>query len=430
MAPVYPYLILCATLSLSRFLGPSAKDDAYYAEAAKFSRLLESHKKKYVKSVGHSIAKKTEKKSFSFCSAQDSSESIYTSSISAIQKSIQSGSSSKIRRWRTMVLLFLFLSGLISLSRGFALYHFYSGPQRMLYDAYPVLSSRTQNKWKSLKETAVFPDEILQHSEASKSIGRRITSFSMDVVPSAAMQFRLCIGREWYRFPSSFFLDFNVPSPFPLKHSDLPPSTELPPSFPSLYDYYSTEVPSTPLSTYGFLRTNFSGALPLDFFRQSPHSTGVLNFSLASAPSSSFWKSLLPNGGTIPRACHCASSLVNDLNFPIGIQYVHNYSFSCDAIFDSVEMPPPPKSRFFSLYLREKEMWDVQLEKEVKESHFDEFSQPIPISSSRLSSSVSQSSYRLLNVARTPFWCRVLYFPFGVTESCAVWRRLMLQEKP
>lgn len=430
MAPVYPYLILCATLSLSRFLGPSAKDDAYYAEAVKCCRFLESHKKKIVKSAGQPNAAKAKKKTVASRPTQDYSESIYSSSISVIQQSIRSQSSSRNRRWRTMVLLFLFLSGLISLSRGFALYHFYSGPQRMLYDAYPVLSSRAENKWKSVKESTFFPDEILHSSDVNKSSARRITSFSMDVVPSAAMQFRLCLGREWYRFPSSFFLDFSFPSPFPRIRSARNSSDKWM-SFPSLYDYYSTEVPSTPLSTYGFLKTDFHGALPLDFFRQSPDSTGVLNFSLASAPSSSFWKSLLPNGRTIPRACLCASALVNDQNLPFDIQYVHNYSFSCDAIFDSVEMPPSPKSRVFSLYLQEKESWEAQIEKEIKESHFDEFSQPISITTSlNLPSSASRSSYRLLNVARTPFWCRVLYFPFGVTESCAVWRRLALQEKP
>lgn len=454
MAPSYPFLVLSATLSLSRLFIHSASEDAYVSEISQLWCHMINHQKKSLNS-GKTINQTGEKNSIPPCvpfstmlkknlldknpkdtfssmdSLKASDSSVFTSSIATLQKSLcEVTLHSGLRRRWLLLLFFLLTSGMVSFSRGLALYHFYSGPQRMFYDAYPFLSSRTEEKWNTFKASSSSNGTDSESHTKRVEFPSNHTLMSREESPSAKAQFRLCLGREWYRFPSSFFLDFNVPLPFPTQRT--PSVGKAPFRFPSLYDFYSLEAPSTPVSTYGFLKTKDAGALPLDFFPSNPESIGLLNISVAVNDfSSSLWEKLWPKTATIPRACHCASQLVNEQNIPLPVQHVENPSMSCDAVFDSIELPPPSTSKMFPLYIQEKDQWEAMLLEKVKESHLEDFSQPIGVSSSaKWFAPQNSSNYRILDVHRTPVWCRALYFPFGISESCAVWKKLALQEKP
>ncbi|ESL10089.1 hypothetical protein TRSC58_02182 [Trypanosoma rangeli SC58] len=202
--------------------------------------------------------------------------------------------------------IFLLLSGLLSFSRGLAVYHFYAGPQRLMYDSYDVLQ------------------RAAEHKRAANANAGNATSVH-DL-------YTVCVGREWYRFPSSFFLD-------PQR------------------------------ARVAFLKTDsFAGALPLPFTRDGGNAT-----------------------------CACGAAGVNDLNQEISEQYVSDAAVECDVILDSHSADNP---------------------RELKDYSPDVFAY-----------SLGTTRQRLLDVVRTPMWCRVLYYPFGISERCAVWRRVELLSK-
>ncbi|RNF09078.1 putative dolichyl-P-Man:GDP-Man5GlcNAc2-PP-dolichyl alpha-1,2-mannosyltransferase [Trypanosoma rangeli] len=202
--------------------------------------------------------------------------------------------------------ILLLLSGLLSFSRGLAVYHFYAGPQRLMYDNYDVLQHAAEYK-----------------RVANANAGNATTLHDL---------YTVCVGREWYRFPSSFFLD-------PQR------------------------------ARVAFLKTDaFAGALPLPFTRHGGHAT-----------------------------CNCGASGVNDLNEEIAEQYVSDAAVECDVILDSHSAD------------------DLR---ELKDYPPDVFAYPL-----------GTTQQRLLDVARTSMWCRVLYYPFGISERCAVWRRVELLSK-
>lgn len=458
VVPVYPFLILAATITLSRLLMYSASEDGYINEVEQFCHHLKHfeqlrEKSKYQSKRNRGMLKNFFSGSFSSSYAlgkstfpgcvklsasskasvpKSFSSSTYSSSVSDLEKTIRKQLALSSRQIGLMVLIFfLYVSGLISLSRGLAVHHFYGGTQQMLYDAYPALSDRTQQKWRNFNSSLPDANKGNELNESSTKFASTGTAISRLEIPSARIQYRLCVGHDWHALPSSFFLDFHLPLPFPFNHTDLNSNSEKPFRFPSLYDYYSLEVPSTPVSTQGFLDMGTDGIIPLDFFPSGPESTGLLNLSLSlEGVSPSLMEGLWPKADTIPRACHCASPLVNDLNLPISIQHVQDPSSSCDAVFSSFGVPPSSNSKLFQSYLQDKEKWDAKWEEEMKQSYLYEFSQTINIPRTSLTKSAKEMPYRVLDTSRTPRWCQALYFPFGITESCAVWRKLVLQEKP
>ncbi|EKF30452.1 dolichyl-P-Man:GDP-Man5GlcNAc2-PP-dolichyl alpha-1,2-mannosyltransferase, putative [Trypanosoma cruzi marinkellei] len=206
--------------------------------------------------------------------------------------------------------ILLLFCGVLSLSRSMAVYHFYAGPQRLMYDTYDVVQRAAAYKI------------------ASQKGGNNMTS--SDEI------YTVCVGREWYRFPSSFFLD-------------------------------------TQMARVAFIKTDgFSGALPLPFKRDDSYAT-----------------------------CRCGAAGVNDLNQEIAEQYVSDAAVECDAILDS-------HSAYDS--------------NDLKNSPRNVFTYP-------LVATAKPQQYRLLDVDKTPMWCRVLYYPFGISERCAVWRHVELLSK-
>ncbi len=144
--------------------------------------------------------------------------------------------------WRKkLCLLAALLFSAVSLSRTAALVAFYSAPQRVMTDSSVV--------------------DLLNRNGAAGS------------------RFVVCVGKEWYRFPTHFFL---------------PPHCRV-----------------------GFVKTpQFSGALPQLFAEED-----------LSAPSG-----LLSQ--LMATTCHLNPSL-NDLNKEVHEQYVANASLQCDALYDS-----------------------------------------------------------------------------------------------
>nr|CCC48274.1 putative Alg9-like mannosyltransferase [Trypanosoma vivax Y486] len=78
----------------------------------------------------------------------------------------------------------------LSVMRGLAVYRFYSGPQEVLYDNYALLEELAQRK----------ASNTTLHMDAEGQVR------SLSVKGSGSVPYTLCVGREWYRFPSSFFL--------------------------------------------------------------------------------------------------------------------------------------------------------------------------------------------------------------------------------
>lgn len=273
MAPVYPFLVLAAAESLTCLFFSSTPAASSFSETATENR--------------------DGKKGQLHCPRS----SLTSSRVS----------------WRVpgagCALLLLF--AVLSLSRGVAVYHFYAGPQRLLYDNYYAM-----------QKAAVQKVETRDASNNNNNNNRT----------SESGLYTLCVGREWYRFPSSFFLD-------------------------------------TQRARVAFLKTShFSGALPLPFARHDAHAT-----------------------------CRCGGPGVNDLNQEILAQYVSNVTVDCDVIFDSHSAHEPRALR--------------------------DYPQDV------FTHSLARTERRLLDVDRTPLWCRVLYYPFGISERCAVWRRLELLTK-
>lgn len=368
MAPAYPFLILSATLSLSRLTLHSAAEESTRALENPVSLATAGN----IKEPGIGIGMRRR-----------------TSSKCASEQAINEGkkpSSNRKRRskgkffFSAFVVVFFFITAALSISRAVALYTFYSAPQRLLYDSYSVLSEATQAK-----------RAVTRVGNSSADEGP--SSYRDWATPSGYWEdfpvFRICVGKEWYRFPSSFFLDFYTP-----------PTLQL--------------TASQPVSHFAFLRTkSFSGALPLDFILHSPAASGILNFSLDS--------SLWPAASVIPRACLCGSPLVNDQNVAIKQQYINgNPSDVCDVIMDSLPLPGlklmSERSIDHTLSYAEQEILGESMELELSV-----FTEPII--------PPAASVYRLLDAGRTPMWCRVLYYPFGITESCAAWREMVLQRK-
>lgn len=254
--------------------------------------------------------------------------------------------------------------GVVSFSRATAVYRFYSGPERLLYDWFPLLQA----------------EAALKHGEA---LGREEEEAAASTTAAAAGAPReplnVCVGKEWYRFPSSFFIDHRY-------------------------------------ARYGFIQTrSFDGALPVPFVTPA---LGRSSGGLLYAPRSEAARAVAREPNRFG-ACISGADGVNDINRAIPAQYVTDVEASCDVVFDSLSTD------------------EAVAAAEREELHLGAFphSMLVPealrvaLGTQLLPYHEVDVHYSLLDAARTPRWCRVLYYPFGVSQRCAAWRRLVLQGK-
>lgn len=96
----------------------------------------------------------------------------------------------------------LFVSSVLSIARIFAIYHYYHAPMG-IYDYFAH---------QELARVAVrsFPDRYPALDptlpERNFTIALEKAPFQMDLSMLAALDLRLCVGSEWHRFPSHFFV--------------------------------------------------------------------------------------------------------------------------------------------------------------------------------------------------------------------------------
>lgn len=370
MAPAYPALVLCAAISCSRCFIHSAWEESRQLEKEQLQCITAE------KEGNHTPVSVTEIPRDERVKVQDdvnSASAVHENMVLKPDTIIDKKNIYSRACFRLIVTLFFVFTGGLSLSRSMALFHFYGAPQRLLQDAYSTLSAATVEKWTVNKYQT---DKATCNSSETKE-------------GCSSYVYRLCVGKEWYRFPSSFFLDHHVP------------------------EAIEGDVVEYPVARYGFVKTaSFSGALPTDFTPYSSHPSGFLLPSQLLGPG---W----PSTNDIPRACQCGSIMVNDRNFAFEDQYVSNLEDECDVVMDSLPYAGQKKSTFAVEGANEPSEHEEILQREGKELHLVAFPEPV----------LPNTLYRLLDSSRTPMWCRVLYIPFGFTDSCAVWRRMILQQK-
>lgn len=282
---------------------------------------------------------------------------------------------------RTAGYVFLLLFFLLSYSRAMAVYTFYSGPERIFYDWYPVLQAEAQRRWAAKRLVAAS----LPGAEAVRMMGT-----TPQQTEELKAYFTLCLGREWYRFPSSFFLDHRY----------------------TRYQFMNT--------------THFHGMLPVSFVTAAAGSeTGFLRAPSADAPAHAPKTPRERGSGAGGGSCTCGAERVNDLNQEITEQYVQDPVVQCDAVFDSLS-PPTQVSA-------------AQHARELAQLHLDTVFTRSLLNATALREVLAttgelyhpvDNAYAVMDVDRTPLWCRVLYYPFGISRRCAVWRPLVLSAKP
>lgn len=289
--------------------------------------------------------------------------------------------------WRHLAGLIFFLAFfLLSYSRAMAVYVFYSGPERMLYDWHPVLQAEAQRTWEA-KRQAVRRDAAVRGGASPSSLPPGTTAQQTQDLHA---YYTVCLGREWYRFPSSFFIDYRY-------------------------------------ARYQFLHTPyFHGMLPMSFVTPPAGQEGGLLRAPSSEAAAATGKSPSRSSSTVARgSCACGAPGVNDLNEEIPEQYVRYPSEQCDAIFDS--LPPP---RHVSAAHHAKELRRLQLDTVFTRSLLNLSSLQAVLRADGKTYRAVKDAYAVLDVDVTPLWCRVLYYPFGVSRRCAVWRPLVMNAKP
>lgn len=288
---------------------------------------------------------------------------------------------------RALGYAFLFLFFLLSYSRAMAIYTFYSGPERIFYDWYPVLQLEGQRRWAEKQAAALARQE--KRDVNGRESGNLQQRRELDAY------FTVCLGREWYRFPSSFFLDHRW-------------------------------------TRYQFLNTSyFHGMLPVSFitpavgyesgFLWSPPVDGAPVEGRSRVHEHEY---RLHGGKAQQGSCTCGAAHVNDLNQEITEQYVPDPVAQCDVVFDSLS---PPQHVGAAVHARER-----------AERHLDTVFTRSLLNTSAMRAALAASgevyravddAYAVLDVDRTPLWCRVLYYPFGISRRCAAWRPLVLNAK-
>lgn len=349
MSPAYPFMVLAATRAICFLFFPSAEDESREATPT---------------SVGVAGA-----------AADEGSASASSRVPTSRPTSPPASTWTKALVWRRYAgLAFLVLFFLLSYSRAMAVYTFYSGPERVFYDWYPVLRAEAQRRW-AAKATLAAREGGAQPLTPGTTAqqARELNAY-----------FTLCLGREWYRFPSSFFVDHRW-------------------------------------TRYQFLNTShFHGMLPVSFVTaEAGHESGFL------------WSPPPPHSARgdagdreVGGSCTCGAPNVNDLNQEIKEQYVQDPVRQCDAVFDSL---PPPTHVTPAEFLDER-----------RRRHLDTVFTRSLLNATVLRAVVDaegevfhhvDEAYAVMDVDRTPMWCRVLYYPFGISKRCAVWRPLVLHAK-
>lgn len=268
-------------------------------------------------------------------------------------------------------LLVLLCFATISYSRALAIYHFYSGPQRLFYDWYPLLQAEAEAKYRrSIAEPTV-----------SATVVSTDVSVAQQKMESQAY-FIVCVGAEWFRFPSSFFIDSHF-----ARHQGIGAYQQhgfLPVSF----------LTPKPGSEEGFLLRRDKKEATVDM--DSKYGSRTCGFGDA----------------------HGVPHKRRDLG-------PQNLTAECDLVFDSISAtshasPEVVKAEQQALHIEDVfttsalRREDLRRVLEGRKELYHEV----------------DDSYAILDVSRTPTWCRILYYPFGITDRCAVWRPLVLRRRP
>ncbi|KAG5484837.1 hypothetical protein LSCM4_07607 [Leishmania orientalis] len=276
--------------------------------------------------------------------------------------------------WRGRIAgtVFLVTFFFLSYSRAMAVYSFYSGPERIFNDWHPVLQAEAQRTLEA-KRQAALRDSATPEGASPSSL---LPGTTAQQTQELHAHYIVCLGREWYRFPSSFFLDR--------------------------------------ASRYQFLETpNFHGMLPMSFVT----TPACQERGLSRAPSSS--------AAAACGSCGCGAPGVNDQNREIPEQYVRRPSEQCDVIFDSLS----PHTHVTAVQ-HAGELERLQLLNTFTRSLLNISYLEAVLEASGTPRRPVKATYAVLDVDQTPLWCRVLYFPFGISKRCAVWRPLVLNAKP
>ncbi|CAG9570422.1 Asparagine-linked glycosylation protein 9 [Leishmania major strain Friedlin] len=363
MSPAYPFMLLAATRTLCLMFFPDAADDQPNSAAATPKR------EKITPDV---VAVPT-------ADAQGTALTCQPPRRPSVP--LQGCPSPAFLGWRHLAGLAFFLAFfLLSCSRAMAVYFFYSGPERMFYDWYPLLQAEAQRAWEAKRQAVrggASPSSLPPGTTAQQTQELRA-------------YYTVCLGREWYRFPSSFFIDHRY-------------------------------------ARYQFLDTPyFHGMLPMSFVTPPPGQESGFLRAPSSEAATATGPSPSKSSSTVDRSsCSCGAPSVNDWNEEIPEQYVRYPSEQCDVIFDSL---PPPTRVGAAHHSNERKR--LQLDTVFTRSLLNISSLQAVRRADGKTCCAVKDAYAVLDVDLTPLWCRVLYYPFGVTRRCAVWRPLVMNAKP
>lgn len=376
-APAYPFLIFAASISVSWLIEPIAVDDTEPSKPSRAAGASKATLSGFELGWKHASYKLGQRKNNSDQPSSDSTKAPTPAEFRTCLSSWGKGS--------FLVVLLVLCFG-FSVSRSLAVYHFYSGPQRVLVDQFENLVEASEKKWRS----------------------GLVSSSKSDGADDRGGGFHICVGALMEPLPSSFFFPHNFPAPFP----NLRNEEKL---FPSMYSYYSLEYSAYPYTTYRFIRKErINWGIPLDFFRHAPPVTGLLNFTTFSPSYSSLstWKDYFPDIITVPRACLCASPLLNNQYLPVPHQYVNSPAKDCDAVLDAIAAD------------------DVEMnELEVNPSMRKKVTDYLSFFPHDFLQNVENDHYRLIDESRTPKLCRLFYLPFGISNLCVHWKQVVLRGK-
>jgi alpha-1,2-mannosyltransferase len=370
MSPAYPFMVLAATRAICLLFFPDVEGESGATTATAVTPgVAPSPSSPFPPSSPASAGTAAD----SFTRASATPPPARPSATAATPHSLLRSPAALAYR-RAAGCSFLILFFLLSYSRAMAIYVYYSGPERVLYDWYPVLRAEAQHlsekKRALMASGAVAPTRGTTHQQTAE-----LNAY-----------YTLCLGREWYRFPSSFFLDHRW-------------------------------------ARYQFLNTTyFHGMLPVSF--TTPRVGSEQGF-LWSPQEEIGWRDGQRGSRVEVGSCVCGAEGVNDLNQEIPQQYVRDPLTQCDAVFDSLS---PPTHVSAAEYARERAQ--RHLDTVFTRSLLNTTAMRDALAAEGTAYHHVDDTYAVLDVDRTALWCRVLYYPFGISRRCAAWRPLVLNAKP
>lgn len=351
MSPAYPFMVLAATRAVCLVFFPDAEgSSSRVATPTTRARAAESD--------------------------AATTTATTTAAATARSDSPKQHDISKSVAWRRYAgFAFVFVFFLLSYSRAMAVYTYYSGPERIFYDWYPVLRAEAQRRW---------AEKAIAAQSAAEGDGKLLLR---GTTPQQTQElnayFTLCLGREWYRFPSSFFVDHRY-------------------------------------TRYHFLNTSaFQGMLPVSFVTVG---AGQESGFLWSAPHAHARTDT--EGSSEEGSCTCGAAHVNDRNQEIAEQYIQDPVQQCDAVFDSLSPPTHVSAAEVYEERQQRYLTSVFTRSLLNTSVL----RAVMAASGEVYHHVDEA-YAVMDVDRTPLWCRVLYYPFGLSRRCAVWRPLVLHAR-